>query len=351
MSEHINSFAMICLGFIMIEVGLDFTINKNDLKRYGWDYIVAGSAAAFPWIFCALYFIAIFKMEWRDALLIGRFAAPTSAGILFAMLIGAGLGATWLFHKARILAIFDDLDTILFLIPLQMMCIGFNPQLLFAVCGITIMLFAAYHWLHVIRLPNRAVWYLCYSIIIVFLTEIIEETTHIKFEVLLPAFVFGCILFNPPHKDTLHDRIHKSKGHRAGLVWPLTLDSFIKGLFMFLVGCSLPKIYLGNADIKMLIIHVCLLTILINLGKCFVCLCYRREASLRERLALGIAMFPRGEVGAGVLLLALKYEITGFPTTVAILCLALNLILSGVFITAVIFLIKPGHLLLLNRKQ
>ena len=72
---------------------------------------------------------------------------------------------------------------------------------------------------------------------------------------------------------------------------------------------------------------------------------------MRERLALGIAMFPRGEVGAGVLLLALKYEITGLPTTVAILCLALNLILSGVFITAVIFLIKPGHLLLLNRKQ
>ena len=107
---------MICLGFIMIEVGLDFTINKKDLKRYGWDYIVAAGAAAFPWIFCALYFIAIFKMEWTDALLVGRFAAPTSAGVLFAMLTGAGLGATWLFYKARILAIFDDLDTILFLI-------------------------------------------------------------------------------------------------------------------------------------------------------------------------------------------------------------------------------------------
>src|SRR3989338_8990078 len=120
----------ICLAYIMIEVGLEFTIDKNKLKSYGWDYIVAATAAAFPWIFCAIYFMLVFGTNWKEALLIGRFAAPTSAGVLFAMLAAAGLGATWLFQKARVLAIFDDLDTVLFMIPLQMLVVGFKPELL-----------------------------------------------------------------------------------------------------------------------------------------------------------------------------------------------------------------------------
>jgi len=69
--------------------------------------------------------------EMREALLVGRFAAPTSAGILFAMLSAAGLGMAWLFNKARILAIFDDLDTTLLMIPLQMMYVGFSVE---AIC-------------------------------------------------------------------------------------------------------------------------------------------------------------------------------------------------------------------------
>ena len=62
-------------------------------------------------------------------MLAGRFAAPTSAGVLFSMLAAAGLGATWLFRKARILAIFDDLDTVLLMIPLKMLMVGLAWQL------------------------------------------------------------------------------------------------------------------------------------------------------------------------------------------------------------------------------
>jgi len=40
------------------------------------------------------------------------------------MLAAAGLSATWMFRKARILAIFDDLDTVLLMIPLKMMMLG-----------------------------------------------------------------------------------------------------------------------------------------------------------------------------------------------------------------------------------
>ena len=46
-------------------------------------------------------------------------------------------------------------------------------------------------------------------------------------------------------------------------------------------------------------------------------------------------MWPRGEVGAGVLVLSLSYGIGGPIVTVVMLSLALNLALTGVFILVV----------------
>jgi hypothetical protein len=117
---------MVALAFIMIHVGYEFELDQTNLRQYGWDYVVAMTAAAFPWVFVVLYFIFVLLPAeagaswgaWTEALLAGRFAAPTSAGVLFAMLAAAGMSATWLFAKARILAIFDDLDTVLLMIPL-----------------------------------------------------------------------------------------------------------------------------------------------------------------------------------------------------------------------------------------
>lgn len=77
------------------------------------------------------------------------------------------------------------------------------------------------------------------------------------------------------------------------------------------------------------------LTPLSNLGKMFPAFCYRREVHLRHRLAVAVGMCPRGEVGAVVLVLSLTYGI-GVPiVTVAMLSLALNLALAGVFILVV----------------
>ena len=109
---------------------------------------------------------------------------------------------------------------------------------------------------------------------------------------------------------------------------------------MFLVGCSLPKIAIGDVSLGIVVLHVIALTILINLGKCFPSLCYRKEATIKQRVALSVAMFPRGEVGAGVLLIAIGHGITGFPVTLAVLSLALNLLLTGVFISIVLWLVK-----------
>jgi Kef-type K+ transport system membrane component KefB len=78
--------------------------------------------------------------------------------------------------------------------------------------------------------------------------------------------------------------------------------------------------------------HVLALTGLANLGKMVPVLCYRREAPWQERLALAIGMWPRGEVGAGVLVVSLGYGHGDPMMAAAMLSLALNLVLTGAFI-------------------
>jgi hypothetical protein len=76
---------------------------------------------------------------------------------------------------------------------------------------------------------------------------------------------------------------------------------------------------------------------------------YRDEATVRERVALSLGMFPRGEVGIGVLLVSLEIfyqtgslEIPGIRESISLagLGLALNLCLTGVFILVVIRLLN-----------
>ena len=87
-----NTFLFICLAFIMINVGREFEIDKTRWKSYTEDYFIAMATAAFPWIFVALYYMFVLLPgdlwgswdAWKENLLLSRFAAPTSAGILFA---------------------------------------------------------------------------------------------------------------------------------------------------------------------------------------------------------------------------------------------------------------------------
>jgi predicted permease len=90
----------------------------------------------------------------------------------------------------------------------------------------------------------------------------------------------------------------------------------------------------------MIAVHVLIITLLSNLGKMFPVFCYRQETHWRNRLAVCVAMFPRGEVGAGVLVISLAYGITGPMIIVAMFSLALNLLATGLFIIMVKYLIK-----------
>lgn len=77
--------------------------------------------------------------------------------------------------------------------------------------------------------------------------------------------------------------------------------------------------------------HVVIVSLLSNLGKLFPMFFYR-DRKLSERLALSIGMFTRGEVGAGVIFIALGYSLGGPALVISVLTLVLNLVLTGIFV-------------------
>lgn len=317
-----------CLAYIMIEVGLAFHVDKSRPTAYAKDLLIAMTAAAFPWLFCFTYIFLLSSLTVNQSLLLARFAAPTSTGVLMTLLTAAGLGATWVFRKARILAIFDDLDTILLLVPLEMLVGGFTPESLWSLALIMVLLWVAYRHLHRWSLPSHPVQIFGYGLIISIICFALEFYLHMRVEVLLPAFCFGCTLSAVFHLDP--EKIHRemTPGGRR-------FDYAVKSLFMFFVGLSIPRLDIATLNVNRLLLDVAILSLLMNIGKCFPLFCYRKEATLRDRLALSISIFPRGEVGAGVLFLALKYGISGEMATAAGLTLGLNILLTGLFITIV----------------
>ena len=60
-----------------------------------------------------------------------------------------------------------------------------------------------------------------------------------------------------------------------------------------------------------------------------------RDRKLKERLALSIGMFTRGEVGAGIIFIAIGYGLGGPLLTIALLTLVANLLLTGGFVLIV----------------
>lgn len=340
---YITYAADVCLAFIVMEVGLEFVLYKSRWKEYIKDYIIAALAAALPWMFCFLYFFFMFNSNtWQETLLISRFTAPTSSGILFSMLTAAGLGMTWVFRKVEILAILDDIDTILLLIPLQFLLTGGQIRLISVIFFIAILLYLAWTFPHKLRIPVGRIWLFVYSILMATFLHFVDWSAAIELEILLPAFVLGVLLRNP--HDPRHDRKHP---HEHAFIEaeerPLAIfERSIKAIFMILVGLSLPQAIFGHYPIWLTLLHVLIITILSNLGKCLPIFCYRKEADLRNRSAVAIGMFPRGEVGAGILVLAVEHGAGGYLTTISGLSLALNLILTGFFIWCVIRLAHNG---------
>jgi hypothetical protein len=117
--------------------------------------------------------------------------------------------------------------------------------------------------------------------------------------------------------------------------------------FMVLVGLTMPSMFASDASSldeplsgEAIIFHVFVVSVFMVLGKMFPVLCYRDEASWLERFALCMGMCPRGEVGAGIIVISLDLGISGPAVTIAMLCLAVNLTLSGGFVGVVKLLLR-----------
>lgn len=343
-----NILLYICLGFIMINVGREFEVDKSRWRSYTEDYFIAMATAAVPWILIALYYVFVLLPPdfwnsweaWKENLLLSRFAAPTSAGILFTMLAAIGLKSSWIYKKIQVLAIFDDLDTILLMIPLQIMMIGMRWQLIIVV--LIVFLLLSFGWKQLGRYNWRQDWksILLYSILVFAATQslymvsksLYGEAGSIHIEVLLPAFVVGMIM--------KHKEIDTPIEHRV--------STGISFLFMFLVGMSMPHFIgvnfaetqegaysiTGSQEMMswgMIGFHVVIVSLLSNIGKLFPVFFYR-DRKFSERLALSIGMFTRGEVGAGVIFIALGYNLGGPALIISVLTIVLNLILTGIFV-------------------
>ena len=354
---------LFCLAFIVTRLGYGFELVREKPRKFIWDFIVGTTTTVFPWLFCTMYFVFAMapaeswwsRDQWWQAVLLGRFAAPTSVGLLFSMLAAVGLAGTWLYKKARVLAIFDDLDAILLFVPLKTLLVSMNVQLAVLVVVILGLLWAAWKFTRRLNLPVTWPWVMAYSAIIVAVSEgishgskVIDETAPIKLEVLMLAFVLGCMLARSPTRGTEADeeRLDGPKEERV--------TTLMCCCFMALAGLSMPVV-VGLRQTQewvaaasqfpgwgVIAIHVLAITLLSNIGKMFPALCYRNEANWKERLALGIGMFPRGEVGAGMLVLSLSYGIAGPALSVAVLSLALNLLCSGLFVVVIKKLVSPG---------
>ena len=362
-----NTLLYVCLAFIMINVGREFEMDKTRWKSYTEDYFIAMATAAFPWIFVALYYMFVLLPDiywssgeaWKENLLLSRFAAPTSAGILFTMLAAAGLKASWVYKKVQVLAIFDDLDTILLMIPLQIMMVGLRWQL--GVIILIVMVLLMLGWKKMGTYNMRQDWkaILLYAIVTLAITQGVYlvskhfygEDASIHIEVLLPAFVLGMIM--------KHKHIDTKVEHNVA-----TAISF---LFMFLVGVSMP-VFFGIDFAKqsaeaatitgaqpmmswpMILLHVLIVSFLSNIGKLFPLFFYR-DRRKRERLALSIGMFTRGEVGAGVIFIALGYGLGGPMLIISVLTIVFNLILTGIFVVWVEKLTRSAYQLEMAEKQ
>ena len=129
-----------------------------------------------------------------------------------------------------------------------------------------------------------------------------ENSIHI--EVLLPAFVVGMLM---KHKeiDTAAERRITTGISFVGLSMPLVTGAPGDTAAATSVTGSQPMMPWGT-----LALHVLAVSLLSNLGK-LVPLFFYRDRKISERLALSIGMFTRGEVGAGVIFIALGYSLGG----------------------------------------
>lgn len=336
-----------CLSLLLIQTGLDLTSERSSLAEAAGDWLVASLSAACPWLLVSIYFLAVFlptagwndSGPWLTALLSARFAATSSVGLTVVLLAAAGGASGWLSRKARGLAMMGNVAAVLFMLPLKIFMMGFHWQMAAMILGLGGLLALSRWGARCLRWPVSWPWRLTYAVVITALFEEIhqkgrwiDDVLPLQIEVLLPAFVLGCLLKRPATEEATDTELLERRS-----------ESWISGVFIFLAGCSMPSFSFASSwmNVGTLAMHVLWVTALASLGRLFLLFCYRKKASFRERLGLCIALGSRGEIGAGMLLISIGYGVGGAMVIVAVYSLALNLLSAGLSTLAIRRLMNP----------
>lgn len=349
------------LAMIMIPVGHECDIEKKGFwSKHRIDIGVSSGSATLPWLLVSLFFhFFILQPEswwtWHGVLesaLIGRFAAPTSAGILLTLLDQAGLKETWTRKKAQLVVILDDIETVILCVGLVALHSGAIGPAAIVIAISLLLLAGGWRWMGKCNLPVGWKSVAVYSLTIVAVCKSIELVSHsinsahpLHIEPLLPAFILGFIIRRHHRSDSettsQDDEIAVDLEQRhvpeaSTTLPPSEADerafSRIKLGFMFLVGAGMPAISLGSASsVGTVMFHVACVSVLMIAGKLVPLFAYRNQ-SIRQRLALCACLQPRGEVGAGIILMSLSQGISQQAVTIALLALTVNLLMTPIFI-------------------
>ena len=143
--------------------------------------------------------------------------------------------------------------------------------------------------LHQIRLQSSWRYTMIYAAMITAACESLCFYTsgRIHIEVLLPAFVIGCMTRICRPVDPWCEVLDES--------WEEYVKSLISTFFMLLVGMSMPSLFTvsGHLTAGQTALHVFVVSVLMVLGKMMLLFCYRKEADLKTRLALSLGAFSK----------------------------------------------------------
>lgn len=164
-------------------------------------------------------------------------------------------------------------------------------------------------------------------------------------EVLIPSFTLGCVTYDPKLETSqsythieikLTEELIEKEEHAD---YAQCMETVMGCLFMFFVGLSMPSLSeLGNISRTAVVFHVAMINIVMLLGKLLICFFYSNETNGLSRLALGLAMCPRGEIGASVVIITiqtLKGQIDVAYLGIVVLSVITNLVMSCVLIFSV----------------
>lgn len=325
------------LSYILIEVGVEFTLKKN-IRSYLKDHLVAFFLAMIPWGLTALYFYVRTPTTIEESIQVARFSSPTASGMLFSMLTAAGIGTTWLFKKIEVLAIIDDLDAILIFIPLKLLFFGYQGSLLFIFFLSITFLTVGIIFLHKLPLKSTRPFMLLYALIITSLISYLNFVYGIEIDILLPSFALGMLLVNPhqfdPHLRYRHEHAYFEPQQKLYRGMHLSL----KLIFMFSIGLLVPLINLSQYSLLTLLLDSLMLSLILIMGKAIPVLCLFSELSLKERLALVMGLSPRGEIGVYIIAALAGTSMGEYGIHLAGLTFVINLSLSALFVLASLYL-------------